>query len=62
MTFSLEVKVSFVHNIGLLNSCYPFVYVVEAIFKYIRPFSSMLLVRIHLFFFIKFPYIGCLIS
>ena len=46
------------------------VYIVEAFitlnykvqYKHMSPFSSMLLVCTHLFFFINFSYIGCLIS
>ena len=47
-----------------------FIYIVEAYitlnrnasYKNMSPFSSLALVRLHLFFSIKFPYIGRIIS
>jgi hypothetical protein len=45
-----------------LNHDLHLVHVVEAQSKYMNPFSRMFLVHIHLFFSIKFSYIGGLLS
>ena len=66
MTFHWKVKVDFICNKGLFKSwflsciCSGGIYHIhlKAWYKYSNPFSSMPLVRIHLFFSIKFPIYG----